>query len=120
MVKTVSTDRLCHQSTTAPTQLKRNSKALQCPGISPTLWEEAACYIHVLSYNSSGIVAFCTTSLLILLLHVSILYGPIEVLSGIVILNKYFVSVGIHVFAILLDENVLIYLRYRLEILEKI
>ena len=57
-VKKGFTDRLCHQSTTASTQPKRNSKALQCPGISPTLWEEAACYIHVLSYNSSGIVAF--------------------------------------------------------------
>ena len=87
-VKKVFADRLCHQSTTAPTQPKKNSKALQCPGVSPALWEEAACYIHVLSYNSSGTVAFCTTSLLILLMHVSIYYGPIQVLSGIVILKK--------------------------------
>ena len=57
-VKKVFTDRLCHQSIIAPTQPKMNSKALQCPGISPTLGEEAACYIHVLSYNSSGIVTF--------------------------------------------------------------
>ena len=70
-VKKVFTDRLYHQSTTAPTQPFRNNKALQCPGISQTLWKEAAWYIHVLSYNSSGIVAFCTTSLLILLMHVS-------------------------------------------------
>ena len=69
-VKKVLTDMLCHKSTTAHTQPKRNSKALQLPGISLTLWEEAACYIHVLSNNSSGIVAFCTTSLLILLKHV--------------------------------------------------
>ena len=70
--KKVFTDRLCHQSTTAPAQPKRNSMALQCPSISLTLGEEAACYIHVLCYNSSGIVAFCSTSLLILLMHVSI------------------------------------------------
>ena len=30
-VRKVFTDRLCHQSTSAPTQPKRNSKALQCP-----------------------------------------------------------------------------------------
>ena len=65
------------------------------PLYKPDPLEEAACYIHVLSYNSSGIVAFCTTSLLILLMHVSIKYGPIYDLSGIVILKKYFVSVGI-------------------------
>ena len=33
-VNKVFTDRLCHQSTTAPTQPKRSSKALQCPSIS--------------------------------------------------------------------------------------
>ena len=33
-------------------------------------------------------------------LLLSILYGPIQVLSGIVILKKYFGSVGIQVFAI--------------------
>ena len=54
-VKKVFTDRLCHQSTTAPTQPKRNSKALQCPGISPTLWEEAACYIHVLATTAAAL-----------------------------------------------------------------
>ena len=47
-VKKVFTDRLCHQFTTAPTQSKRYSKALQCPGIIQILWEEGACYIHVL------------------------------------------------------------------------
>ena len=49
-VKKGFTDRLSHQSTTALTQPKRNSKALQCPGISPNLWGEAVCYIHVLSF----------------------------------------------------------------------
>ena len=99
-VNKVFTDRLCHQSTTAPKKPKRNSKALQCSGISMSLREEAACYIHVLSYNSSGIVAFCPTSLLRLLIHVSIKYGPKHVLLGIVILKKYFGSVGTQVFAI--------------------
>ena len=41
-------------------------------------------------------------------MHLSNKYGPIQVLSGIVILKKYFVSVGIQVFATLLNENVLI------------
>ena len=45
-VKKAFTDRLCHQSNTVPIQPKRNSKAVQCPGISPIFWEEAACYIH--------------------------------------------------------------------------
>ena len=38
-----------------------------------------------------------------------------QVLSGIVILNEYFASVGIQVFAILLNENVLILLFKRIQ-----
>ena len=48
-------------------------------------------------------------------MHVSILYGPIQVLSGIVILKKYFGSVGIQIFSILLKENVLILLFKRIQ-----
>ena len=36
------------------------------------VWVIYTCYIHVLSYNSSGIIAYCTVNLLILLMHVSI------------------------------------------------
>ena len=50
---------------------------------------------------------------------ISIKFGPIQVLSGIVILKKYLNSVEIQVFAIFLNDNVLIYPRNWFEILEK-